>query len=57
MEIPGTKCFIPKGFELGTTLRKPNGSMAKHGDKFPAMILILQLIIKCPYNSTVLSNF
>ena len=23
MEIPGTKRFIPEGFELGTTLSKP----------------------------------
>ena len=28
MEIPGTKRFIPKGFELGTTSSKPNGSIA-----------------------------
>ena len=25
MEIPVTKRFIPKGFELGTTSSKPNG--------------------------------
>ena len=29
MEIPGTKRFIPKGFELGTTLSKPNGSILR----------------------------
>jgi len=28
MEILGTKCFIPKGFELGSTLSSPNGSIA-----------------------------
>ena len=27
MEILGTKRFIPKGFELGTTLSWPNQSM------------------------------
>ena len=27
MEILGTKRFIPKGFELGTTLSWPNRSM------------------------------
>ena len=27
MEIPETKRFIPKGFELGTTLSKPNRSI------------------------------
>ena len=27
MEIPGTKCFIPKRFELGTTLSLPNRSI------------------------------
>ena len=27
MEIPETKRFIPKAFELGTTLSKPNRSM------------------------------
>ena len=27
MEIPETKRFIPKGFELGTTLSKPIGSI------------------------------
>ena len=27
MEIPETKRFIPKGFELGITLSKPIGSM------------------------------
>ena len=29
MEIPETKRFIPKGFELGTTLSKPNRSIQK----------------------------
>ena len=28
MEIPETKRFIPKGFELGTTLSYPIGSIA-----------------------------
>ena len=27
MEIPETKRFIPKGFELGTTLSQPNSSI------------------------------
>ena len=27
MEIPETKRFIPKGFELGTTLSQPNRSV------------------------------
>lgn len=27
MEIPGRKRLIPKGFELGETLSKPNGSI------------------------------
>ena len=27
MEIPETKRFIPKGFELGTTLSQPNRSI------------------------------
>ena len=27
MEIPETKSFIPKGFELGTTLSYPNWSI------------------------------
>lgn len=27
MEIPGRERVIPKGFELGETLRKPNGSL------------------------------
>ena len=27
MEIPETKCFIPKGFELDTTLSQPNRSI------------------------------
>ena len=27
MEIPETKCLIPKGFQLGTTLSQPNRSI------------------------------
>ena len=30
MEIPETKRFIPKGFELGTILRQPNRFMTLH---------------------------
>ena len=40
MEIPGTKRFIPKGFELGPTLSKPNGSIGKF--LFTIMISIPQ---------------
>ena len=29
MEIPETKRFIPRGFELGTTLSYPNRSIKK----------------------------
>ena len=33
METPRTKRFIPKEFELGTTLSKPNGSIGGcHGN-------------------------
>ena len=30
MKIPETKRFIPKGFELGTTLSQPNRSIANN---------------------------
>ena len=29
MEVPKTKRFIPKGFELGTTVSQPNRSIGR----------------------------
>ena len=36
MEILGTKRFIPKGFELGTTLSLPNRSISSQPEKIKA---------------------
>ena len=36
MEIPGTKRFIPEGFELDTTMSKPNMSMKPANLKYPS---------------------
>ena len=45
MEIPETKRFIPKRFELGTTLSKPNRSIGDYNmlrtNNIPDCVLIL----------------
>ena len=50
MEIPETKRFIPKGFELGTTFSQPNRSI---GEKLNSTMLqetwtqLFDMLISC----------
>ena len=52
MEILGTKTFIPKGFELGTTLSYPNWSIAatrkriQERQKFTDLAIKVSIVIR-----------
>ena len=47
MEIPETKRFIPKGFELGTTLSQPNWSILLIQHNFTTNFKTQLFIYKC----------
>ena len=56
MEIPETKRFIPKGFELGTTWSQPNWSIAINLNKSYFLTMIrVQFLEKNAYDTVELN--